>query len=462
MDPICFQDSDCGTNGYVGSLFCFFGDLGQKWRTYKCNNPGTGSASCSDSDSNKVKQDCGDDGYVGSNYCYNNDVYRDFVDKGCSNDECFENTDKVLQQNCGTNGCSNGQCNQQIECNSNSECGTNSWIGNPFCSSGDVYQAYRTYTCNSPGTISSSCSNSDSNNKKQECGAEGCSNNQCNTGTVVCSSNAECGTNGYVGSVFCSDGDIYQAYRTYTSSNPGTISSSCSNSDSYQLKEDCGTNGCSSGVCNVGECPTSVCGGYCGSYSGFPNYRFYNLDGEGSYYPFCDSSCKYNYYEYCDYGCEDGECIELVCTKNSDCGTNGYVGSFFCLDNDIYQEYRTYTCSNPGTISSSCSSSDSNKKVSNCGELGCHEGGCRPGVVYFLEKGWNELIIYYEPENTEISNVLSSIGGKYDNVWAQVDGQWLSYSPTVLPLTSTLNYLEEGMTFQIEMNQAGVLTVISA
>ncbi len=63
------------------------------------------------------------------------------------------------------------------------------------------------------------------------------------------------------------------------------------------------------------------------------------------------------------------------------------------------------------------------------------------------------------PFDTKITSVLSSIGGKYDNVWANVNGEWLSYSPTVLPLTSTLKNLDGTFAFYIEMNQAATLTV---
>ncbi len=77
-----------------------------------------------------------------------------------------------------------------------------------------------------------------------------------------------------------------------------------------------------------------------------------------------------------------------------------------------------------------------------------------------LAAGWNTVTLTVHPLDTSVASVLSSIDGKYDNVWANVNGEWLSYSPTVLPLMNTLAYLDETTTFDIEMNQAATLIVI--
>src|SRR5579863_1096342 len=44
-----------------------------------------------------------------------------------------------------------------------------------------------------------------------------------------------------------------------------------------------------------------------------------------------------------------------VCNTDADCGVNGFTGAPFCQDGNVYQNYITYTCNNPGTLSSSCS-----------------------------------------------------------------------------------------------------------
>jgi len=64
--------------------------------------------------------------------------------------------------------------------------------------------------------------------------------------------------------------------------------------------------------------------------------------------------------------CSSGTCVTLTCSSNSDCGTNGWEGALTCSGNNVLQDYRTYTCSNPGTASASCSSSVSSQTKSTC------------------------------------------------------------------------------------------------
>jgi len=115
VEPSCFKDSDCGTDGLVGNLFCQSGNVSQNYTTYTCNNAGTTLSSCSSSVSFQLKTDCGSDycDAFGSNYCSNGNVYhsRTCYDKGCSSGTCFSNssTSEELVQTC-LDGCSNGQC----------------------------------------------------------------------------------------------------------------------------------------------------------------------------------------------------------------------------------------------------------------------------------------------------------------------------------------------------------------
>ena len=57
----------------------------------------------------------------------------------------------------------------------------------------------------------------------------------------------------------------------------------------------------------------------------------------------------------------------IECYQNLDCGTNGYTGNPFCQDEDVWQDYRTYTCNNPGTTDSDCSYSIAPKLKESCG-----------------------------------------------------------------------------------------------
>ena len=75
--------------------------------------------------------------------------------------------------------------------------------------------------------------------------------------TGVCSTNSQCGTNGYTGSETCQGGNVWQNYTTYTCNNPGTASSTCTPSTVSQQKTVCGTNQtCSGGTCTTNSIPT--------------------------------------------------------------------------------------------------------------------------------------------------------------------------------------------------------------
>jgi hypothetical protein len=332
----CYSSGGCGSDGWVGDPYCRSGNVYQKWRTYACENPGTPLSYCSHSDKAKKKQ-------------------------GCSN------------------GCTDGKCLNLIAqpasgmCNQDSDCETSGWLGQEYCSSGggentDVYDVYRTHKCINPGTPSSYCTYTDEHKKKEDCGdttygawsSEYCYDNdvykertadqkgcigdesgvhcysafyidrekvtECGSYTCTdgkcdftCYQASDCGTNGYVGSPYCSGGDVYQDYRTYACENPGTIDSDCKHTDAVKKKEDCGTAGCTDGHCNIG------------------------------------------------------------CEKDSDCGANGYVGSPYCKDGDVYQSWKTYTCNNPGTKDSYCSDLDTGKKKQDCGNKECSNGGCVGG-----------------------------------------------------------------------------------
>lgn len=90
-----------------------------------------------------------------------------------------------------------------------------------------------------------------------------------------------------------------------------------------------------------------------------------------------EGDCYYGTQEYCENGCQNGRCIEppVECYNNGDCGTNNYIGNPYCQDGDIYQNYRTYTCHNPGQTNSYCTQSDSSQLINEC-QSGCENGSC--------------------------------------------------------------------------------------
>jgi len=201
---------------------------------------------------------------------------------------CFSTTNKpVTTQVCG--------------CNISSDCGTNGWTGSGSCQSGNVYQNYITYTCSN-----NTCSNSTVSKLKSTC-SKTCYNGVCNS----CNANSDCGTDGSTGSAFCKTGDtysVYQNYTTYTCSNHTSCTSS--------------TTAKSIGTCSVGSCYSGICS---------------------------------------------------ACAQASDCGTNSIYYS--CNGQNIILNYKSYTCTNPSTISAKCSSGTSLSTVIICpSSTHCSEG----------------------------------------------------------------------------------------
>jgi len=65
------------------------------------------------------------------------------------------------------------------------------------------------------------------------------------------------------------------------------------------------------------------------------------------------------------------------CSTDADCGINGLLGSPSCQGNNVYQNYITYTCNDPGTVFSSCASSTAAQLQTTCASSqACSNGNC--------------------------------------------------------------------------------------
>lgn len=390
---VCNIDSDCGTNGFLDPLFCSNNIVYQKYQYFVCNNPGTSLSYCTNSTKNILKEMC-----QLPQVCYQGK---------CSNVTCYKNSDcndsnSSTEDICSNPGTGLSKCSHNlIKCNYNNDCGNNGFFGNLFCSNDNknVLQNYINFICNSPGTSLSYCSNSSSQLLKLTCSANQiCNNGQCmnvqcfndsqcndnnsstfdkclNPGTaqsscshdtIKCSCNSDCGTNNFFGGLYCSSNDLYQDFLTFTCNNPGTNQSYCSNSSSPILKQDCSSNQ----ICSNNQCLNIAC--------------------------FNDSQCNDNNSSTSDKclnpGTIQSSCSHdiIKCSCNSDCGINGFFGNLFCSDNNVFQNFLTYTCNNPGTVQSSCSNSSSQLLKLTCSnDQICNNGECK-NVICFNDSGCND------------------------------------------------------------------------
>ncbi|MBU0952856.1 MAG: hypothetical protein KKA90_00320 [Nanoarchaeota archaeon] len=149
-------------------------------------------------------EDCNaKDGYYNSQWEYYCDgdqrwKHRHYIDFFCPTnvpgiidpttfcDSTIPYVDNTLVEVCQY-GCdpTTNQCNGAVACYQDTDCGVDGWVNAPFCNGNDVWQVWRTYTCNNPGTQSASCASSDQQQLKQQCTSGSCSNGECG-GSASC------------------------------------------------------------------------------------------------------------------------------------------------------------------------------------------------------------------------------------------------------------------------------------
>jgi len=158
------------------------------------------------------------DGYVGARYCKNGNVYRKYRDYyySKSRNVCLYTEKEVKIENCA-GGCSDGFC---VPVCSAAACDKkDGFVGDSYCSGGDVYQVYRDYYC-SP---QQGCLYKDVEKLKQTC-PEGCLNGQCIPTSCkdICGDWVECGDKQkkrtcveyYWSNGHCVEGEKYTVYST--------------------------------------------------------------------------------------------------------------------------------------------------------------------------------------------------------------------------------------------------------
>ncbi len=170
---------------------------------------------------------------------------------------CNKNDDQPFLNNCELKNtvvvedpctswevCENGAC-KEVKCNTNTvatDCGASGYIGDVHCLANDpghTYKTYRTWTCNNPGTTASVCTKTEEEKMQTSClvGAH-CVGGTCQT--IECTTNLQCGTDGYNGAVFCDSNKVpWRNYFVYTCTNPGTAQSKCSHTTTPKEQTQC-------------------------------------------------------------------------------------------------------------------------------------------------------------------------------------------------------------------------------
>jgi len=76
-----------------------------------------------------------------------------------------------------------------------------------------------------------------------------------------------------------------------------------------------------------------------------------------------------------------------------------------------------------------------------------------------LNEDWNLISLCIQPANTDITEVLGPISGKYISVWAYVGGDipWKYYDPNTQ--TGDLTTLEAGVGYWLNMSESAILTI---
>lgn len=80
--------------------------------------------------------------------------------------------------------------------------------------------------------------------------------------------------------------------------------------------------------------------------------------------PSCSDGIKNQGEERVDCGGPCPKCPD--CSRDNDCGVDGYTGSKYCLNSSVVWDYTTYVCLRPGTSDASCNSTTRTDTITPC------------------------------------------------------------------------------------------------
>ena len=332
-------------------------------------------------------QSCGSGATQTGNYrCSGNLLQKETLTKGCANNACFSNSTWQTQQDCAASSkvCQNNQCiNNCAPTHDTKKCVGSSvyWYDN----------------CNAKNDLYQDCSLTN----------QICQNGQCVD--TACKNSTECGTNGFINGPFCkSDGNVYKTYRTFTCNNPNTANATCTHADADQLQTTCATGQ----TCSNGSC-TNNC---------LPSHSTKKCDGNNSVYWYDNCNAKNDLYQDCsltNQTCQDGQCVTINCSHDSDCTGGGIFGDPFCSNGSIYKNSKSFVCKNPGQTNSYCDPTITQVLQNTCSsDQTCNNGTCTNNTSNI------SVSCYATPSSINVNQSATFIAaatggtGYYSYVWS--------------------------------------------
>ena len=371
IPSLTFHDKGGSGDNYINSVNCFSTNMNvENTRFIQVeNNQGSGLFNFSCNDNEFVTGvEFHDKGGLGDNYV-----------SGIFCSQLTEEEDEVL-------------------CNSNSDCPSSS-ESSPFCSENDVSKNVTSYSCINPGTSQSQCVPS-----TQEVVVDSCDYSCLNAQCTIPSQEYICpaGTAGF-GATFHDKGNSGDNYVDQLLCAPipvlldghsilsldndvgeGLFNYSCPVNSVVTSASFTGDKGSGDDFINSLNCTVTN--------KNFGNTSFVLLDrdvGEGLF----DYSCSLNSWitgvQFHDKG-NSGDnyingifCSQILSTGNetiqcnvdSDCGST-ITSELMCMQNNSVYDITSFTCNNPGTTNSFCSSSTVTNTFQQC-ENGCSNGQCQ-------------------------------------------------------------------------------------
>jgi len=320
-----------------------------------CGNYDTDS--CLEWSSWTTIQDCGTSNWTSEYRCSGNWVQRKYINRGCSNSQCFANEEWRNWEDCSAQGkiCQNGQC--VISCQNECSLGqreyrcSGNYVQKRTCGNYDFDPCLEwsnweneTYCGESGWTSNYRCSSS--RYLEREYVQRGCSNAQCYANSEW-RQVQDCGTSGWTDEYQCSS----SRYLLRKWIERGCSNNQCFNYSEWRQIQDCGTDSwtdnyrCSGNWVQREKIEKGCSNNACYQRSNWINVENCDLrdgcQGTTYYDYYCDcGSCKYTTYP------NDSRCITCQCTNWSDWQDRG-CGQGGCAQNQMWQE-RVRTCTPPG------------------------------------------------------------------------------------------------------------------